>query len=67
MTEPAERDPDRLSGEQAPARRTPAAVHDDALSPARILRQRAREESAPRVGNGTPNGPVISSTGADEG
>jgi hypothetical protein len=66
MDEPPDRDPDRLAGPQAPARRTPAALHEDALSPARILRQRAETDSAPRVGDGTPTGPVISSTDADE-
>lgn len=66
MDEPVERGPERLAGEQAPARRTPAALHEDALSATRLLRERAEDDTAPRVGNGTPTGPVISSTAADD-
>ena len=56
-----EKSPDRLAGDDAPARRTDAAKHEDELSPAKDLRERAASSRSERVGNTTAVGGPITS------
>jgi hypothetical protein len=50
-----------LESPESQAHRTPAALHEDALSPARIIRDRSEEGRSQRVGNNTAAGnPVVS-------
>jgi hypothetical protein len=57
----AEASPDRLAGEGSPARTSPAAQHEDELSPAKELRDRVAASRSERVGDTTPvGGPVTS-------
>ncbi|HXG04308.1 MAG TPA: hypothetical protein VNO23_12950 [Candidatus Binatia bacterium] len=50
-----------LESPDSPARRTPAAQHEDALSPAKVIRDRAEEAPSQRIGNNTVAGnPVVS-------
>jgi HSP20 family protein len=54
-------DLDRLSGDAAPATRTPAARHEDDLTPGKITRDRVESSRSERIGDGTPAaGPVTS-------
>ena len=57
----AEDSPDRLSGEHSPARASKAAQHEDDLSPAKDLRDRASSSRSERVGDGTVVGGPITS------
>ena len=57
----AEDSPDRLSGEASPARASDAARHEDDLSPAKELRERAGSSRSERVGDGTVVGGPITS------
>jgi hypothetical protein len=60
-TPPAEESPDRLSGDESPARRSKAAQHEDDLSPAKDLRDRIASSRSERVGDGTVvDGPITS-------
>jgi hypothetical protein len=58
--------PGPLAAESAPAQRSPEARHEDALSPARVLRDRASESRSDRIGNNTPTGPATSPPAPDE-
>jgi hypothetical protein len=50
-----------LEGPDSPARRTPAAQHEDALSPAKVIRDRAEEARSQRIGDNTvAANPVVS-------
>ena len=53
--------PDRLSGDQSPARTSTAAEHEDELSPAKDLRERLATSRSERVGDGTAVGGPITS------
>ena len=44
----------RLESEASPAAQSPAAVHDDALSPAQALRQSINATGSQRVGDSPP-------------
>jgi hypothetical protein len=57
----AEDSPDRLTGDQSPARICKAAQHEDDLSPAKDLRERAGSSRSERVGDGTVVGGPITS------
>ena len=60
--EPARDDsPDRLTGDESPARATKAAQHEDDLSPAKELRDRVATSRSERVGDGTAVGGPITS------
>lgn len=59
--EPAESSPDRLTGDQSPARQSPAAQHEDDLSPAKDLRERVASSRSEKVGDGTAVGGPITS------
>ena len=52
---------DRLSGEHSPARASEAARHEDDLSPAKELRERADSSRSEKVGDGTVVGGPITS------
>jgi hypothetical protein len=56
-----ENSPDRLSGEHSPARASEAAQHEDDLSPAKELRDRASTSRSERAGDGTVVGGPITS------
>jgi hypothetical protein len=56
-----EESPDRLSGEDSPARASEAARHEDDLSPAKDLRDRAASSRSEKVGDGTVVGGPITS------
>jgi len=56
-----EESPDRLSGDRSPARTSPAAQHEDELSPAKELRDRVATSRSERVGDGTVAGGPITS------
>lgn len=58
--------PGPLAGENAPAQRSPEARHEDELSPAKGLRDRARQSPGDRIGNSTPTGPITSPPAPDE-
>jgi hypothetical protein len=50
-----------LESPDSQAHRTPAAQHEDALSPARIVRDRSTESRGQRIGDNTVAGnPVVS-------
>jgi len=53
--------PDRLTGDESPARATKAAQHEDDLSPAKDLRERVATSRSERVGDGTAVGGPITS------
>jgi hypothetical protein len=53
--------PDRLSGDDSPARASAAAQHEDELSPAKELRDRVATSRSERVGDGTAVGGPITS------
>ena len=53
--------PDRLEGDQSPARASSAAHHEDDLSPAKDLRERIAASRSERVGDGTVAGGPITS------
>lgn len=57
---------DRLTGANAPAAKSSAAAHEDALSPTKAMRDSLGASAGERVGDGTPNGPVTSPTTARE-
>ena len=60
--EPFDEDsPDRLAGDESPARRSEAARHEDDLSPAKDLRERAASSRSEKVGDGTVVGGPITS------
>lgn len=75
--DPAPRDPldgrdpppdARLTGSGAPAERTPAAEHEDALSPAKIIRDLAEEGRTERIGsNSAVENPLTSPPATEEG
>jgi hypothetical protein len=48
--------PDRLAGDESPARISKAAQHEDDLSPAKDLRDRVATSRSERVGDGTAVG-----------
>jgi hypothetical protein len=51
----------RLEGERSPAATSPAAEHEDAMSPSRTLRERDATSQSQRVGDNTPTGnPYVS-------
>jgi hypothetical protein len=51
----------KLQGDTAPSARSEVARHDDALSPARALRESAGQGGGQRLGDGLPaGGPVVS-------
>jgi hypothetical protein len=53
--------PDRLAGDDSPARASKLAQHEDELSPAKDLRERVAASRSERVGNGTAvAGPITS-------
>ena len=58
---PAQESPDRLSGDGSPARASTAAQHEDDLSPAKDLRDRAASSQSEKVGDGTVVGGPITS------
>ena len=50
-----------LESPDSQAHRTPAAQHEDALSPATVIRDRAEEAPSQRIGDNTVAGnPVVS-------
>jgi hypothetical protein len=53
--------PDRLAGEDSPARASATARHEDELSPAKDLRERIATSRSERVGNTTPVGGPLTS------
>ena len=53
--------PDRLAGDDSPARASQTAQHEDDLSPAKDLRERIATSRSERVGNTTPVGGPITS------
>ena len=53
--------PDRLAGDESPARVSEAAQHEDELSPAKDLRERVAASRSERVGNTTAVGGPITS------
>jgi hypothetical protein len=53
--------PERLAGDQSPARTTKTAQHEDELSPAKDLRERVATSRSERVGDGTAVGGPITS------
>jgi hypothetical protein len=53
--------PDRLAGDDSPARASLAAQHEDDLSPAKDLRERIAASRSERVGNTTAVGGPITS------
>lgn len=60
-------DKDRLQAEASQAARTPLAQHEDALSPARVVRERSGAEAegaSQRIGNTGAQGPTVSFPGA---
>jgi hypothetical protein len=52
---------DRLAGDRSQAHATKVARHEDALSPARDLRDRLEQSRSERVGDGTAIGGPITS------
>jgi hypothetical protein len=58
-------DPDRLAGEHSPATRSPAADHEDALSPSRVVREASEEGRTERIGNNTAVANPLRSPPAD--
>jgi hypothetical protein len=57
----ADESPDRLEAEESAARASKAAHHEDALSPAKDLRDRVAASRSERVGDGTVAGGPITS------
>jgi hypothetical protein len=57
----AEDSPDRLTGDESPARASKVAQHEDDLSPAKDLRERVASSRSEKVGDGTVVGGPITS------
>jgi hypothetical protein len=50
-----------LESPDSPAHRTPAAQHEDELSPAKVIRDRSEQAPSQRIGDNTVAGnPVVS-------
>ena len=61
-----ESDRDRLQSKDSQAARTPDAQHEDALSPARVIRERSGADAdgaSQRIGNTGVQGPTVSFPG----
>lgn len=54
MTPPERREARRLEAPDSPAARTPAAEHDDALSPTQALHESINLDGSQRVGSSPP-------------
>jgi hypothetical protein len=57
----SDQSPDRLAGDESPARVSATAQHEDELSPAKDLRERMAASRSERVGNTTAVGGPITS------